>query len=303
MKKVMAILLEYLIAIVLIFILANLIVRIRPVKGNLRVPFETEKNFSDIYDKSDLFSIKQEMKLKKRILSCSEELELNIIVYINDTYRDDEAVEDFTANYYDQCAGELYTDGVLMYIDLSSNAYDYLSCSGKAGIIYGGRTEEFFDDYATKRQPSSSAPDPERFYETVMNFCDVMEKYYYNYAPNDFEYEEDEENGVYFFNYDGEFYVTKYSSPGSRRIRLICIFMLGLTAYTIIYLCIRRKYKFKDKTNPSIYVANGRTNFRERSDIFIRTYVTKHKIESSSGGGGRHGGGHSGGHVGGGRHF
>jgi len=302
MKKVMAILLEYLIAIVLIFILANLIVRIRPVKGNLRVPFETEKNFSDIYDKADLFSIKQEMKLKKRILSCSEELELNIIVYINDTYRDDEAVEDFAANYYDQCAGELYTDGVLIYIDLSSNAYDYLSCSGKAGIIYGGRTEEFFDDYAIKRQPSGSAPDPERFYETVMNFCDVMEKHYYNYAPNDFEYEKDEENGVYFFNYDGEFYTTKYSSPGSRRIRLICIFMLGLTVYTIIYLCIRRKYKFKDKTNPSIYVANGRTNFRERSDIFIRTYVTKHKIESSSGGG-RHGGGHSGGHVGGGRHF
>lgn len=304
MKKALIIILEYLLALIFIFFLSTLIVMIRPVKSNLRVPFESDKNFSELYDKADLFDNAQEKQLRKRIKSCSEELEMNIIVYINSTYRDDDAVEDFAANYYDQCAGENYTDGVLMYIDLSSNAYDYLSCSGKAGIIYGGRTEDFFDDYALHRQPSSYTPDPERFFETVTNFCDLMAKYNDNYIQADFAYEKDEENGIYFFNYDGKFYVTDYTAPGSRRIRLVCIFIIGLVIYTIVYLCIRKKYKFKDKTNPSIYVAKGKTNFRERSDTFIRVYTTKTKIEtSSSGGGGHHGGGHSGGHVGGGRHF
>jgi len=303
MKKALIILLEYLVAIAFILILSTLIVMARPVKGNLRVPFESDKNFSELYDQADLFDNAQEKQLRKRIKSCSEELEMNIIVYINKTYRDDDSVVDFTANYYDQCAGEEYTDGVLMYIDLSSNAYDYISCSGKAGIIYGGRTEDFFDDYALHRQPSSQTPDPEKFFVTVTNFCDLMVKYNDNYVQSDFAYEKDEENGISFFNYDGEFYVTDYAAPGSRRIRLDCIFLVGLVIYTIIYLCIKKKYKFKDKTNPSIYVVNGKTNFREKSDIFIRTYTTKVKIESSSGGGGRSGGGHSGGHVGGGRHF
>ncbi|MBR4628404.1 MAG: TPM domain-containing protein [Ruminococcus sp.] len=304
MKKALTIILKYIIAIVALIFLAGLVVRIRPVKGNLRVPFDSRFNFSELYDTADLFDSTQEKELRKEIIACSEELEMNIIVYINDVYRSDEEVEDFTANYYDRCAGEEYTDGVIMYIDISSNAYDYLSCSGKAGIIYGGKIEDIFDYYAAKRPSSQYAPDPEKFCETVTHFCNAMRKFNDNYEQADFAYEKDEENGIYFFNYKGKFYVTDYSAPGSRRIRLECIFILGLVLYTILYLSIKKKYKFKDKTNPSIYVANGQTNFKEKSDTFIRVYTTKHKIESSSSGGGhRSGGGHSGGHVGGGRHF
>jgi hypothetical protein len=54
--------------------------------------------------------------------------------------------------------------------------------------------------------------------------------------------------------------------------------------------------------NPSAYVARDKTNFREKSDTFIRTYTTKTKIESSSHGGSHGGGHHSGGHISGGRH-
>ncbi len=295
---------------IVLYLLSMFVVNIRPAKDNLRVPFSSEDNFSDLIDTADLFDKSQEKTLRERIIACSEELEMNIIVYINDVYRSDPNVEDFTANYYDQCAGEEFTDGVFMYIDLSSNAYDYLSCSGKAGIIYGGRTELFFDEYARKRPSSAYAPDPDAFGETVEHFCDTLEGFMRSYEPSNITYQEDKLNGIYFFDYNGKFYVTKHLPPGIRVRRLFMSFFAGFILAEVIYICVKSHYRFKNSPNPGIYVRRDRTNFREKSDTFIRSYVTKHKIETSSsggyrGGGSRGGGGHhhSGGHVGGGRHF
>ena len=117
-------------------------------------------------------------------------------------------------------------------------------------------------------------------------------------------YEQDTANGIYFFDTGSEFYVTKRPAPGSIFKRFIIASILGYIVMLIVYFTTKSKYKFKDKTNPGIYVAKGETTFSEKSDTFIRTYTTKTKIESSSGGGGHRsgGGGHSGGHRSGGSH-
>jgi uncharacterized protein len=71
--------------------------------------------------------------------------------------------------------------------------------------------------------------------------------------------------------------------------------IIGLLTALITFLSSKGNYKFKAKTNPSIYLSKDNVNYTQKSDTHIRTYQTKRKIESSSGGGGSRGGGGGGG--------
>lgn len=72
--------------------------------------------------------------------------------------------------------------------------------------------------------------------------------------------------------------------------------IIGMISAVIFIFCNRRAKGGAKTTTAITYVNGSKPQFRARSDRFLRKSVVKHKIQSSSSGGGsRGGGGHSGG--------
>lgn len=273
---------------------------------NLRVPFDGDTSRSCVIDDRDILSDAEEKELNELIRKSSAELEMNIIIFVSGTKHSDAATADFAANTYDQLMGKEYFDGVLYYMDFSGKrpAYDYLDCTGKAAVIYGENPSAITDAVVPYLPPSSKQDITSAdVIPGIEQFLKVLSRYNSNYSYSRLFYTKDAQNGIYFYDNGTEFCATKKMAPGKRLIMFLISGFLGYIIMILIYFITKSKYKFKDKTNPNIYVSKGETTYSENSDVFIRTYTTKTKIESSSGGGGHHGGGgHSGGHVGGGSH-
>ena len=291
---------------ILLFLVSFLISGTALVRGkNLRVPFDGDTSRSGIIDDRNIIEPDEEERLNKLIKERSAKLEMNIVIFVSGTKLYDYETKNFTANTYDKLMGKEFTDGMLYYMDFSGKrpAYDYLWVSGSAAIIFPHNISEVTDKIIPYLPPSSKQNISQ--YDVIPgieHFLDVISSYVENYSTNYLRYEEDKENKIYFFDTGKEFYVSK--RPGPRlSLNLFGAFMVGYITMLIIYFVTKHRYKFKDKTDARIYVANGKTVFTERSDVFIREHTTRVKIESSSGGhsgGGHHGGG-GGGHSGGGR--
>ena len=242
-------------------------------------------------------------RLSKIVRETSAKLDLNILIFLPDStkkYYTDDDVRDFTANKYNDTFGE-FTDGLLYYIDISgkSPACDDIAKSGKASLVY---TEDIcqnifyaLDEYLP---PSYGPVYPEHITNAVEHFCSLLETNYSESRASEPYYDATADVPTYTYYRNGKTYITK-SKPPAKKLFICIVGELtgGLTAL-IIFLCTKGKYKFKSKTNPGIYLNNQDVHFIEKSDVLIRSYVTKHKIESSSGGGGGGfrgggGGGHS----------
>lgn len=276
---------------------------------NLREEFDGDTSLSGIIDDYGFYDDDSEKfaELEAYVRDTAEMLEMNVIIYLSGDsgyYRTDDDIDDYAAKRYDDICGK-DTDGVFLYLDICGKgpAYDLLSCSGKAGVIYGRDIVSIVETANSELPPSGHTISENQLTSAIINFCVTISSRYENYKPNSFRWEHDKYTGKYFYYKNGEFYVTKKAPPVLRLIIFAIASVIGAVIAIICYYAIRSKYKFKTSANPGIYVAHGETHFTEQSDTFIRSYVTKRKIESSSssggGGGGRSGGG---GHISGGSH-
>ncbi len=275
---------------------------------NLREEFDGDTSLSGIIDDYGFYDDDKLDELDELIRDTAEEIEMNVIVYLSGSsgyYRTDGDIDDYAAQRYDDICGK-DTDGVFLYLDIcgKSPAYDLLSCSGKAGVIYGRDVVSIVETANSNLPPSGHSISENQLDSAIETFCYTIQSRYENYKPNSFRWEHDKYTGKYFYYKNGEFYVTKKAPPVLRLIILGVASVIGAVIAIICYYAIRSKYKFKTSANPGIYVAHGETHFTEQSDTFIRSYVTKRKIESSSSSGGGGGGGRSsgGGHISGGSH-
>lgn len=272
---------------------------------NLRVPFDGDSSRSHIVDDRDILSKKTEDSLNKLVREYSDKLQMNIFIFVSGTKHSDSDTDSFAANTYNKLAGEDYTDGCIYYMDFSGKkpAYDYMWVSGKAGIIFPSDISEVTDKVVPYLPPSSKQNITEEdVVPGIKKYLEIISDYVDDYSQSDLRYETDPVNDLYFYDTGSDYYCTKNKAPGARFVVFMYSYAIGLIMSLILYFIIKSKYKFKDKTSPGIYVANGRTNFTVKTDTFIREYTTKTKIESSSGGGHGGGGGHSGGGRGGGSH-
>jgi uncharacterized protein len=291
-------------ALLTVFILGVAYIPIGSTK-NLAEGWDGDTSASCLVDDADLFGKKDEKQLNSVIRETADELELNILIYVagsDDAHLSDEATEAKAHNMYDETYGE-YTDGVLYYMDMSGgySAYDFISTSGKATVMYQKDIENIFTYLDGYLPASGEQIVPEEIYSAIEAFCRQLET---KKSRNQL-YFHDTYHGLYNYFERGEFRVTR-SKPFPLRalIMLVCT-AIGALIALIVHACIKRHYKFKTAANPSVYVAREKTAFTERSDVQTRTHVSKVRIESSSGGGGsRGGGGHSfgGSHGGGGHH-
>ena len=270
---------------------------------NRHVENSKDHSSSGIIDENGLFADEPEAlaKLEERIEECADKTNMNIQVFLPSSdrkYYSDDDVRNFTANQYNDTFGE-NTDGLLYYIDISgkSPACDDIAKSAAANLIY---TEDIcqsifyaLDEYLP---PSYGPVYTEHIINAVEHFCPMIESYYDPDRASGSYYDATADTPVYVYTKNGETYVTTSKPPFTKLIICIVAELAGGLLTLILYLISKSRYKFKSKTNPSIYLSPDNVRFREKSDVLIRTYVTKHRIQSSSGGGG---GGYRGGGGGG----
>ena len=276
---------------------------------NLRVPYDGDTSRSQLIDDRDIIDSDEEKRLNKLIKEHSKKLEMNIIIFVSGTPVSDSRTKDFAADTYEALMEEANTDGLLYYMDFSGKkpAYDYLWVSGSAATIFPHDISEVTDKIIPYLPSSSKANITQKdIIPGIEYFLEVAESYVDSYSQSDLHYEKDPDKGLYFFDTGEEFYVSKRLAPGARFIRFMIAYFVSLITTLVVYFIVKSKYKFKDKTDPGIYIARGETVYSVKTDTFIRSYTTKTSLQSSSGGGGGHrsggGGGHSGGGRGGGSH-
>lgn len=275
-------------------------------KTDLAKGFDGNSIYSGFLDNSGLAENPDE--LTELIQKTSEELKMNIFIYVagaSDSYRSDYDIEVFADDFYDEIYGE-DTDGIFYYMDLSgrSPAYDYISTSGKAVLLYQKHIDRIFSRLDNYLPPSGQTVYPENVENAVKEFLSAVTAYS-KIAPSSTSYYYDESSGKYMFMKNGEFVVSRHKPMIYNIILLLACMVFGLLVAVIVYFVTKSRYRFKKSQNSVVYVRNDKTVFHRSTDTFIRTYTTKHKIETSSGGGRSGGGGghsHSGGHGGGGHH-
>ena len=278
---------------------------------NLYKGFDGDSSKSGVIDENGLFNNDKESldDLNKLVRECSEELKMNIIIYLPDSSRSsysDDRVRDFTGRTYVDMFGR-YTDGLLYYIDISGKrpACDDIAKSGKANLIYDDDVCQSIFKVLDKHLPSSSQTVyPDHIKNGVNSFCNQLKKYDSDFSPTKIKYfhakggSEKDDPDVYVYMKGDEYRITESKAIGLKFIILTVSELIGFLTALITYLLVKRHYKFKSAANPSVYVARERSNLTDRSDVLVRSYVTKHKIEKSSGGGGGFSGGSFGGGIG-----
>lgn len=277
-------------------------------KSNYYNDIPTDPSKSGIDDNYGFFDDDMLDGLTMLVQDKAEQLDMNIYVYIAGSEckgYSDYKTECFADDSYDEIYGE-DTDGVFYFMDFSGKkpAYDYISTSGKAVLMYEENVQSIHD-VCQSIMPPSSVEDYSEYTDDVANaisqFLTQLD-YYYDEEPSG--YYHDESSDKYFYYKGNDLQVT-YSPPLSLRMRpLIVAIPVGVIVAFIFYFATKTKYKFKTSANPNAYISHGKTQFTRKDDRFIRTYTTKTKIEHDSGGSSGGGGGHSssGGHGGGGSH-
>lgn len=264
---------------------------------------EDESYLSCVYDVKGLFDDDTLEELNELVRETSEETGLYICIYLSREARYDSETEYFADMKYEELFGE-DTDGVFYYMDLSEqySAYDYISTSGKGMLCYDDHIDDMLDQIFLYLPSSGEEIEASEIELAIKEICRTFE-YYASKGIGFMDYEHDSSTGHYIYMKGGEMYVTKSLPPAVLLIRMLIALGVGAVVAVICYFVVKNHYKFKPSCNPDVYVSREESRFTHRDDRFMRTYTTKTRIQSSSGGGGRSGGGRSrGSHGGGGRH-
>lgn len=253
---------------------------------------------SGIVDDVNLLNSSEFDEMEELIKDTAEKTDLNVLVILGDMHLGEEGAEEHSYKKYCNIFGE-YTDGVLLYLDLAgkSTASDAMYFSGKAHLMYQDRLDDMFDSLYIHLPKSGQKIYSLDFMDGITTFCKDLETYEKQFKPNIFKYEKNKLSKEYTYMRGDTLHITKSKAPGLRYKVMLIASLVGLAIALVVYFSVKKHYQFKTSTNPSVYVSHGETNFTEKSDTYIRTYTTRHRIQSSSGGsrGGGGGGVRSGG--------
>lgn len=266
-------------------------------------------SLSYIYDEADMLTDEEEAALTEELRATAEYIDMNILIQVSGTriyskYDTFMYAEKLCLDNYG-----FYGDSVVLYLDLSGHnnpnysPYDYLYTRNRARFYFSGetdgatRTSEIFSEM-NPYLPRVDADVESALYEFLESL-----RYYYDRGP-------DEAVG-YFYVSDLDEYVMLDSAgnliytderPINWGFAAVVGIVAGLIAAIIAFIAIKLHYRFKSKPSSLQYTSFDRVQYGVPTDMFIRKYRTKTRIQSSSGGGGGSGGGSSSGGGGGGNH-
>ncbi len=265
-----------------------------------------DPSLSFLVDDAQVLTSEEEEELMEDICDTAEYIDMNIGIFVSGTYtpRDD------TQMYCERICADAFglgDDSVVLYLDLSGqddlsySPYDFFYTRNRARFYYtdgacgdSNRVQEVFSEmnpYLPRGDEDVVSALDEFLYEL---------EYYYDYGP-DLDY--------YFYIADTDKYVTmdennilthqdSLPKDWGHIIRIALFISLIVTLITFFF--IKRHYRFKSAPSSLEYLNFNETKLGPKSDVYLRRYTTRHKIERSSSGGGGGGGGTSSGGGGGG---
>ncbi len=261
-----------------------------------------------LIDDADVLTDSEEEELTEELLYTAEKIDMNILVFISGTslYSDSKTVmfaEELCHEHYD-----FYDDSVVLYLDMSGNGdesyapYDYIYTRNRARFYFSGETdygERVSSIFSNMNPylPRSGADVPsalEEFFGGLRHYYDMGPDsgVSYYYIPDTGEYVSITENDELVFS---------ESRPVNWGFAFVVGLIIGLIAALITFFVVKSHYRFKSKPSSLQYTSFDQVQYGVPSDVFLRKYRTKTRIERSSGGGGG-GGGTSSGGGGGGNH-
>ncbi len=257
-----------------------------------------DKTGQKVFDNAHLLSDSEITKLTKECVSAAQATETDIIILTINKDGGKSSMnyaEDFFMDHdfgYDTVHG----DAVLLLINMDEREM-WISTSGKAiNYLSDARIDNIISNMRTYASSGSYA-------KACQVFVDKVESYITRGGTSV------DSDGT-----DGDFYTVNDYDSLSLRERIFLHFpikiLIALAVAAIAILVMMYKAKSHMTVNGNTYIKDNNFNILNRNDTYIRTTVTKHRIQQNNGGhGGSFGGGSShsgsGGHSfgGGGGHF
>lgn len=253
------------------------------------------ENESKVFDDGELLTAEEEERLQELCIETAKKTELDIVVVTTSdlgyksamSYADDFYDEGKYGYEYEYGSGVLF----LIYEDPYSDEGEvYISTAG-LGILY-------IDDYDVETILDAGWDDFAYDREYYNCFTRMIEKT--EYIVEHFEHLKGTEEVLEAW-YDGEYryyeeFIYDYDKTGREPNFFSCFIMCGGAAILvagIAVLVMNGTYKNKMTVSGGTYFRKNSFKMNSNYDNFIRTDVTRVRIESSSGSGG--GGGRSGG--------
>jgi len=242
-----------------------------------------------LYDDAGYFDTTDKVLIEMRLKNISRELGFPVMVLVTDDVgpdKSDYGVMDYADVYQEGIIG-IDKDGIMYMINLDplskTTGYDRITTSGDCIRRFTDNEIEYIFDAMWDNMLA------ERFSDGITDYIAAVKKY----------------SG---YNYDsGSGYSGGDSYYGGRRGSGNIIFALLVINVVIIIgfiTGVKKTYKIARAKGAANYLKQSSVNYYQKSDTYIRTFVTKTYIQRSSGGGGHHGGSShrssGGGHHGGG---
>ncbi len=239
-----------------------------------------DENAVKVYDLAELFKESEAEELQTRCVSAAKTTKLDVgVLTVNDTMG--LSTRDFSDAFYDKYGygfDQGYS-GVLFVIDMDNREFYINTC----GIAIQYFNDDDIEDISCELDDLMGSHD---YYGASKKFIEEVENHVHYINEN---YSE-QVNPWFAENYtDYADYINAHDFDNSRKkspLKNIFVDLgIGLLTSAIIVLIIASGNKSKMTANANTYLNNNKFTVHHKSDIFLRTTVTKHKIESSSGGG------------------
>ena len=268
-------------------------------------------------DEAGIFNESLQNEMFEKTKKTAAAIDMNVAVFIGGYKRND----DFTVDFAGEASEYLFgtddsVDAVFLYLDFEGNlpgqGYDLINAYHNAYFYYPdlgeddnsrkNRVQRMLDDMYNYLPKSGQEIRLSKVKSAIDVFLEDLVKYKEAGVVNGLHYRS-AESGLYYFTEFGKI----SSAPiyyNHFFIFLLISLVAGAAAFYFYGNHIKNKYKFRESYSASGYTSQNNMRINTSSDVFIREYTTKIKIESSSGGhhGGGHHSGHSSSHHSGGRH-
>jgi len=254
-----------------------------------------------VYDKAGLLTAKQITTLEAKAISIAKEKSVDIIILTTDN-ADGKTSEAYADDFYDNNAfgyEREHGTGILLLIDMD-NRNAWISTSGEAITYFTDERIELALDSIFEYLPNA------QYYESCNVFLDKVTEYMGNLASDSNVYYDAE--GKYHSDgtYDTQGNYKEYTAMDRFKQNIWIYILISVAVGAIGAGIMAINSGGRITVSSGTYIDKSSIKVNRTQDQFIRTTVTKRKIETqSSGGGGSSTHTSSGGdtHGGGGRSF
>lgn len=238
-----------------------------------------------VYDNAELFSEDEANSLRQRAQELVKKCSMDVlIVTIDDA--EGKSSRNYADDFYDDNGFGLGDDksGLVLLIDMD-NREAYISTCGSAIRIF---TDNRLDNMIN----NITSPLSDGEYVKAANiFLDDVDDYFGLGVPSDqYNYNTETKQRDYYSN------TAEMPDGVGKSLRNLGLFIaIAIGASLIIVGCMALNNRGRKTTNAGTYLEPGSFTLNDRRDIYLRTTVTQHQINTGSGSGGSRSFTHSGG--------